>query len=231
MYMCNPPWKSGQREFKYGSELEEYFVRNTSYIKKWYIRHAFIDIMKALRDVVLEKKMFDKDNPFIMVFDRELEDILNLKYCHIMEARDIVGKHLEPPGTIEWKSTGEEDYLKVPIWSDENCKYYQIYKQTLVDFDITASYRMTPELFQVLENHLQELKKEYPYKEITSALSKYIYTNRKTILYPKNTKIAIVKDDPLGKAFGVGIFARCQVTTLLRSQLIKTGEASQFKDS
>ena len=51
-------------------------------------------------------------------------------------------------------------------------------------------------------------------------LSTYILTNKQRFFDPRNIKLAIVKDDPLGEAFGVRAFHRCQVNSLLRSQLI-----------
>ena len=51
-------------------------------------------------------------------------------------------------------------------------------------------------------------------------LSTYILTNKTRFFDPRNIKLAIVKDDPLGEAFGVRAFHRCQVNSLLRSQLI-----------
>ena len=36
---------------------------------------------------------------------------------------------------------------------------------------------------------------------------------------PRNIKLALVKDDPIGKAFQVQSFHRCQVASLIRDQL------------
>ena len=55
---------------------------------------------------------------------------------------------------------------------------------------------------------------------MTLLLSKYILARKKEIFDPRNIKLALVGNDPLGDAFGVKAFHRCQVNNLLRSQLI-----------
>ena len=60
----------------------------------------------------------------------------------------------------------------------------------------------------------------FTYEEVTKMLSKYILSKKDTLFDHRNIKLAIVEDDPLGHAFGVKAFHRCQVNTLLRSQLI-----------
>ena len=36
----------------------------------------------------------------------------------------------------------------------------------------------------------------------------------------RNIKLALVQDDPLGEAFGLASFHRCQIASLLKSQLV-----------
>ena len=45
-------------------------------------------------------------------------------------------------------------------------------------------------------------------------------SKKDTFFDPRNIKLALVRDDPLGYAFGVEAFHRCQVNSLLRQQLL-----------
>ena len=56
--------------------------------------------------------------------------------------------------------------------------------------------------------------------QITRLLSAYILSKKHLIFDKRNIKLALVENDPLGKAFGVTAFHRCQVNALLRTQLI-----------
>ena len=49
--------------------------------------------------------------------------------------------------------------------------------------------------------------------------------NKKKFFDTRNIKLAMVQDDPLGEAFGVNAFHRCQVNNLLRGQLTPLSES------
>ena len=56
--------------------------------------------------------------------------------------------------------------------------------------------------------------------QVTLLLSTYILRNKQRFFDTRNIKLAMVKGDLLGDAFGVNAFHRCQVNNLLRGQLI-----------
>jgi hypothetical protein len=59
----------------------------------------------------------------------------------------------------------------------------------------------------------------FTYEELTNHLSAYILENQYRF-FGEDTQLAIVGNDPLGRAFGVTSFHRTQVTGLLKQQLI-----------
>ena len=59
-------------------------------------------------------------------------------------------------------------------------------------------------------------------EEITLLLSKYIIARKDKLFDSRNMKIAHVKSDRLGVAFGVKAFHTCQIIKLLQSQLINS---------
>jgi len=77
--------------------------------------------------------------------------------------------------------------------------------------------------FGILLQSLPEFdpnKTDYSYDEVTSLLSSYILSKKTQLFDSRNIKVALVKDDPLGSVFGVNSFHRCQVTSLLRNQIV-----------
>ena len=56
--------------------------------------------------------------------------------------------------------------------------------------------------------------------QVTLLLSTYILKHKQRLFDTRNIKLAIVKGDILGDAFGVSAFHRCQVNNLMRGQLI-----------
>ena len=56
--------------------------------------------------------------------------------------------------------------------------------------------------------------------QVTLLLSTYILKHKNRFFDTRNIKLAMVKGDLLGEAFGVSAFHRCQVNNFLRDQLI-----------
>jgi hypothetical protein len=65
----------------------------------------------------------------------------------------------------------------------------------------------------------------FSYKEVSTLLSNYILSKKNFFIEPRNAKLAMIKGDPLSKAFKVDSFHQCQVTSLLRKQLIYVSDA------
>jgi hypothetical protein len=56
--------------------------------------------------------------------------------------------------------------------------------------------------------------------EIFSYLGRYFIYKKEQLRDPRNKSFCVVKNDPLGKAFNVDAFDRCQVVTLLKQNII-----------
>ena len=61
-------------------------------------------------------------------------------------------------------------------------------------------------------------------------ISKYILARKDEIFDARNIKVTLVETDPIGAALGVKSFHRCQIYTLVRSQLIPQENSSCEKD-
>ena len=62
--------------------------------------------------------------------------------------------------------------------------------------------------------------------QVTLLLSTYIFAHKEKFFDCRNIKLAMVAGDPLGEAFGVRAFHRCQVNNLLKNQLIPLPESN-----
>merc|ERR1719233_138374 len=93
---------------------------------------------------------------------------------------------------------------------------------TAIYTDKNAKFTLKPKFLKVVQLVPgTDLKQTiFSYEEVTLLLSKYILSRKDDIWDPRNIKLALVANDPIGDAFGVKAFHRCQVNNLLRSQLI-----------
>jgi hypothetical protein len=64
--------------------------------------------------------------------------------------------------------------------------------------------------------------------QVAILLSTYILKHKNRLFDPRNIKLALVKGDLLGEAFGVSAFHRCQVNNFLRDQLIPYNPATTW---
>ena len=67
----------------------------------------------------------------------------------------------------------------------------------------------------------------FTYEEIALQLSNYICSKKNRIFDPRNPRLALVAEDPIGIAFGVKGFHRCQIGNLLKYQLIPVKENTE----
>lgn len=88
--------------------------------------------------------------------------------------------------------------------------------------DKSSRFELKSEFRAVLASlpDFDQSRTRFSYEEVTLLLSKYILSKKETFFDPRNIKLALVANDPLGQAFQVNSFHRCQVTSLLRKQLI-----------
>lgn len=211
--------------FKIGSLLEDYII---SQIKTPRNCYTLADVLTILKEIIRRKKMYDTKNPAIILCDFNLAKVLGMKGCHVTEIRDIVSHQLlrlpEPYQTKLKEQASEPSNPVLP--PREPCDLERSSAIERVDpaiyTDQNARFELKPDFYQTLSTlpHFNVKQTLFAYSEVTLLLSNYILSKKHSILDPHNIKLAIVKDDPLGKAFQVDAFHRCQVTNLLRKQLI-----------
>ena len=88
--------------------------------------------------------------------------------------------------------------------------------------DENDRFTLKPDFLSVIQTvpGVDAQKTIFTYREITDAISSYILARADELFDPRNIKLALVKDDPLGRAFRVSSFHRCQINNLIREQLI-----------
>lgn len=110
----------------------------------------------------------------------------------------------------------------LPSWASNTANAVIARRNSTNPFDIEGRYLVKPAFLKVLRavEGVNQSQVVFPYREVANLLSKYIMMNKDKFFDLRNIRVAIVKNDPLGVAFGVNAFARCQVTALMRSQLM-----------
>lgn len=225
-------------KFKSDSKLHEYITKKINQDKTIF---TLAEVLTYLKDIIRGEQLFDRQNPSIIICCNELEEALNMKALHVTEIRDLVLSQLTKvqDHTILGKfanpvtnSAIRNDQTQVPEVSSVQVPQRLLQSaniSTQVFIDKKALFTLKPKFLTVVRS-LPSTDPEqtvFTYEEVTLLLSTYILTHKEKFFDARNIKLAIVAGDPLGDAFGVQAFHRCQVNNLLKSQLIAVEPQSQ----
>ena len=208
-----------ERVFKPDSKLFPVLASRTpELIKLNNNQYTLHTVLTALRSIISTEHLYDRSNTTLVMWDPQLEKAIGCRYNHVTEIRDIVAKQM----TILHPEQMEMILKDQPVEKAQNdVKNYD------VKIDGNARFLVKHQFRNVLLKVKPGLKQNvFTYKELTTMLSQYILNNCKRLIHESNIKIANVENDVLGKAFGVRVFHRTQITRLLRNQLIKVEEES-----
>ena len=233
-------------EFNPLSKLKRFLVSKTDIEKTYY---SLAEVLTYLKDVIRGEDMFDHANPSIILCSPELEDTLDMKALHVTEIRNLVlsqmkkapydtPSELTPDQSFTEKfSQQASHYSRAAISTSTNPSNKtprvskalsppKIIKTAKISAPIITNeddkFTLQPKFLEIVHAipGSDKEKTVFTYGEITLLLSQYILLQKDTIFDPRNIKLALVAEDPLGEAFGVKAFHRCQVNELIRSQLI-----------
>lgn len=196
--------------FKNNSTLHQYLKHKINNLKEF---NTLREILTFLKHIIKNEKMFDDTNPAIILCSKDLETALNMKALHVTEIRDVVVCHLY---ALPYRLQRLLGVVKKPFREPfQNC---EIKNKPTIYQNENNRFTLTPDFYKVFEPVVD--KKIFSYSEITKMLSDYILSNKEKFFDPRNIKVALVENDPLGIAFQVKSFHRCQVTSLLRKQIL-----------
>lgn len=169
------------------------------------------EILEAIKNYISAGRLFDENNPSIIMCSDVLERVFNQKALHVLEVRDIVMSQLEP----RQEQPKDRNQMNQTTTTTSTATLTTIFQDT-PRYELRNPLR---EVFQTMDE-FDQTKMIFPYDEITALLSAYILKHRDRLFDLRNIKVALVENDPLGQAFKVKAFHRCQLHTLLRTQLV-----------
>jgi len=223
------------------SKLKRFLISKTGVEKTYY---SLAEILTILKDVIRGEGMFDEANPSVILCSKDLEEALNMRALHVTEIRDLVLSHITkvPDQSLREKFTQSINICRantINVTRNEPNNRVaapvppRIIRtaniSTAVFTDRHAEFTLKPKFLKVVQTvpGIDPKQTIFTYEYVTLLLSKYILSRKDQIFDPRNIKLALVDKDPIGEAFGVKAFHRCQVNNLLRSQLIPLIESSR----
>jgi len=221
---------TGLKQFRRGSKLYHFLVSRRSdlvdYSKDTYRAGT---IYLAIKEIIQEDGLFDRNNPQIVVCDSELEEALGVSAFHVSQGRRLINRHfVNNPGFESWPSPQA-------CYKETDAALFWITHEMLVPNENARPvrvprgfYKISPELHYVFKTHLGEKRTILAPPEVSKLAGIYITMFKDKFLDPRNPFVAKIKDDPLSLAFKVDYFSRNQLGTFLAKQLIPLRRSPRF---
>jgi hypothetical protein len=231
--------------FRVDAPLKNYIHSKTNSVREIY---TLAQLLTILKNIIGDEGLYDPRNTYIILCDTAMEAAFDLPGMHVTEIREFVFRQLEllpeeyqnpvpvsasvseilPQETVSEPTTstvGAQSTVGSEVQIiDQTVRRIsnKIYSNTNARFELKPDFRDVLSLVPGFEHH----RTLFSYDEITALLSKYLLSRKESIFDSRHIKLALVKNDPLGKAFDVDCFHRCQVTSMLRKQIIYVGNVS-----
>jgi len=226
--------------FKVGSPLKDYILRKTHTLREGYM---LIELIFILKRIIKDELMYDIRNPDVAIFDRDLEKALNMRALHMTEIKGVVNfqlvrlpqqdqhrllhrdlqtsririrEHWNPR-----RPTGESPISSVPsgvptVSPAASRVDRSVYRDPTSQFELKPDFRNVVSPLSTF-NADQSL---FTYAEAGALFCQYILSRNSAFIDVRNINIALIKDDPLSNVLKVEAFHRCQLHSLLRTQLV-----------
>eukprot|EP00092_Neocalanus_flemingeri_P026676 GFUD01028922.1.p1 GENE.GFUD01028922.1~~GFUD01028922.1.p1 ORF type:complete len:252 (+),score=64.94 GFUD01028922.1:169-924(+) len=191
--------------FKENSTLKQFLDHKTAENKSHYTLRQILTILK---NIIKKEVLFDDRNPSVVICSPDLEEALNMRAFHVTELWELVASQLNNSEDLSIPEFRRDSHNTKPV--------KRFYGNPSMTFGLQPSFLS---VLRTVEGAVAT-QTVFSYKHILQLLSQYICSRRATIMDPRNIKLALVENDPLGVAFKVAAFHRCQVRHLLDQQLI-----------
>lgn len=195
--------------FKENAPLKGFMQETTQRTDEYF---TLEEILENIKRVIATERLFDENNPSIIMCSKVLETVFDQKALHVRQVKSIVLNQLIP------RDSQQNQKIKRPA-SSTTAHLTTGTERLTVD---TPSYELKLPLLRVFQTMEQfdQAKMIFTYQEITDRLSTYILKHKDRLFDKRNISVALVENDPLGIALQVRAFHRSQIHTLLQPQLI-----------
>jgi len=230
--------------FKVNAPLKNYIRLKTNSMRENY---TLAELLTILKNVIADEELYDHRNHAIILCNSELEAAFDLPGMHVTELRECVYRQIvelpeeyQNPVPIQQHNQSVRESLpqetaNEPTTStvDSEVEIIEPRISSKVYSNKNARFRLKPDFYDLLSvvPSFDKTQTLFAYDEVTELLSKYILSKKDSIFDLRHVKLALVKNDPLGKVFAVDAFHRLQVTSMLRKQLIYVLDVSSEDSS
>jgi hypothetical protein len=181
---------------------------------------TILDLSLTLKRLILAGVWYDLNNPHMIMWPKEYQHALERDISDVGDLHRLLMPHLTDTPILEGQPTGVmPENAKFVIKAAGSCR---------------NRYVVAPKLLHILSSGRDPPSRCYvfSFQNILSRTEQYIHANRRRLIDPREPNIVDVRNDPLGKVFGVKAFTKIQTGKLILPHLaiVYDNEAWSFFD-
>ena len=228
--MASPYQTVFYTKFIFNSYLKDFLAIRFQYVPTYF---PLYELVWAMQIIISNEKMYDPQNPAIILCNPDLEAVLNKKAFHHKSLVHILSQHIVPiwpyvilknniPKSFYWKC---QHHITVPFQFNSS-PIMLITPSPHERFKISSHFRSV--LAQVPLFNKNETV--FSFTELREFLWHYLTLKMIDIVDFRESEIFIVNNDPLGYIFKVSAFHPDQINFLLINQLTPVRRSLRIYD-
>jgi hypothetical protein len=198
---------------------------------------TILDLSLTLKRLILAGAWYDPNNPHMILWPKEYQHALERDISDVGDLHRILLPHLTNIPVLESQPTGvmpENAKLVFKAAGAAPRHKKNPWKHIPTPGDCYDRFVVAPKLLHILSLSRNPPTRCYvfSFQNVLSRVEQYIHANRRRLIDPREPDIIDVRNDPLGKVFGVQAFTRIQTGKLILHHLalVYDNEAWSFFD-
>ena len=215
--------------FKKESTLKAYIDK---YARTTKISYSLAEVMTIIIHSIISKKMYEKTNIPIISCSKELGEAIGVRTLHLLELKKAV------LSKVIQISNGKPAMIHLPEEEIKPTVHEFLKKASEFDKyqhkDHDSWCELNPSFLHLLRKLPNFPNQGFlPIHEVKKFLDKYIFSRGRITTDQENKMILYIKNDPLGKIFGVDKFHRMQTYRLISThiRIINNRDSSSQTDA
>ena len=183
-------------------------------------------ILKLIEKTVEEEKLYDENNPFIIIGDEDFGRALGTKVISTLDVHAWVVKQLKQltnPLEDEPDTPRKNNEVHLPKWAkkDATAVKAMIEAHTTVEVNKKQTTSEHMKTFMNKENQYNPPRDTFTFPEMIETILKGIYSKKHGITYGNNHTTALLTSDIIKNALGVKAMEALQLMELVQHQIVK----------
>jgi hypothetical protein len=185
---------------------------------------TILDLSLTLKRLILAGGWYDPKNPHMIMWPESYQHALKRDITDVGDLHRLLMPHLANTPTLEGQPKGvmpENAKFVIKTEGATPRRRKNPWKRIPTPGSCRNRYVVAPKLLRILSSGRDPPIRCYvfSFQNILSRIEQYIHANRRRLIDPRDPNIVDVRNDPLGKVFGVQAFTKIQTGRLILPHL------------